>query len=365
MKIRTIPNQRPPSMKRLLLTALAIVASTLAYASDRPTDQEILKAAQAQGIANVGSASGQPADPSAWQIKGVLLKTNSQPAAEGSLDVYAQIESNTDLFLEARKHDGRTLVSPTFQSGASISIPGKMLFQRVGLFTRTWEIKFAWNNALPPGKPLSSYENAVSSQSDDGKALSLAIAAGIKADMERQLADSEGRKAKFETDRAAAQQAMERGREKDEADIKAALTKFAGKWLPYTIVTPTSDPKAPISDFRAVRIDDVTSSGAALTLLLGSDDSAKRAPANASIADGKLNFRDNDGCQIEVVPSRKDGGEPFMLFGSRACSVARQHLSIVLEERTPKQVAEFVARSKAAQTPPPARSDVPLPNLKP
>lgn len=352
-------------MKRLLIIALAIATSTLAFAADRPTDQEILKAAQEQGIANLKSASGQPADPSAWRIKGVLIKSEADPKSNDALGVYAQVEAATDLFLEARKHDGKTIVTPTFQTGAGISIPGKMHFQRVGFFTRTWEIKFDWNNALPPGTPLASFENAVSSQSDEGRALSMKIVADIKADIDRQVADSEGRKAKFELDRETARKTMEQGRTKDEADIAAALSKFVGKWLPYTIVTPTDDPKNPTSDFRAVRIDELGTDGAVLTLLLGSDEQARRAPVKATVGDGKLSFRDSDDCQVEVAPSRRENGDLFMLFGSRLCSVARQHLSIVLEERTPKQVSEFVMRMKSTPPPAPAKPALPLPTLKP
>lgn len=352
-------------MKRLLVIAFAIASSTLAYATDRPTDQEILKAAQAQGIAQVKAASGMPTDPDAWQLKGVLLKPQPEAEAAGPVAVYAQIEARADLYLEARKHDGKTLVTPTFQTGAGISLPGKMSFQRVGFFTRSWEIKFTWDNAMPPGMPLNSFENAVSSQSDEGRELSQNISANIKADMERQIAESNARKAKFETDYKAAQESMARTREKDEADIAASMAKFAGKWVPYTIVTPTDDPKNPSSDFRAVHIDEVSADGVTMTLLLGSDEQAKRATVTATINDGKLNFRDSNDCQIEVVPSRKDGGELYMLFGSRLCNVARQHLSIVLEERTPKQVADFVARMKSAPPPAPARPALPLPNLKP
>lgn len=352
-------------MKRLLVIAIAIATSTLAFATDRPTDQEILKAAQAQGIADVKAASGMPTNPASWQLKGVLLKPQAEGDAAGLLAVYAQIEARADLFLEARKHEGKSLVTPTFQTGAGISLPGKMSFQRVGLFTRTWEIKFTWDNTMPPGLPLTSFEKAVSTQSDEGRELSLKISANIKADMERQIAESDARKAKFETDYKTAQENKARTLAKDETDITATLTKFVGKWLPYTIVTPTDDPKNPTSDFRAVHIDEVSADGVTLTLLLGSDEQAKRATVAANVDDGKLNFRDSDDCQVEVVPSRKDGGELYMLFGSRQCNVARQHLSIVLEERTPKQVAEFVARMKSAPPAPPAKPALPLPNLKP
>lgn len=352
-------------MKRLLVIAVALATSTLAFAVDRPTDQEILKAAQAHGIGSVTSASGMPTEPAAWQIKSVLLKTEAEVEGAGTLPVYAQIEARADLFLEARKYDGKTLVTPTFQSGAGISLPGKMHFQRVGYFTRSWEIKFTWENAMPPGIPLNSFENAVSSHTEEGRALSQQISASIKADMERQIAESDGRKAKFELDRNTAQEAMDRTREKDESDITAALTKFIGKWIPYTIVTPTDDPKNPISDFRAVHVDEVGADGVALTLLLGSDEQAKRATVTATVGEGKLNFADSDNCQIEVVPSRKDGGELYMLFGSRLCSGTRQHMSIIIEERTPKQVAEFVARMKSAPPPAPSKPALPLPNLKP
>jgi hypothetical protein len=352
-------------MKRLLVIAFALATSTLAFATDRPTDQEILKAAQDQGIANLATASGQPGDPSAWRITGVLIKSDADPKSTDPLAVYAQVEATTDLFLEARKTDGKTIVTPTFQTGAGISIPGKMLFQRVGFFTRSWEIKFAWNNALPPGTPLTTFENAISSQSDEGRALSMKVAADIKADLDRQVAESANRTAKFELDRAAAQQSMERVQQKDEADITAALAKFVGKWLPYTIVTPTEDPKNPKSEFRAVRIDEIGADGAVLTLLLGSDEQAKRAPVKATVGDGRLNFRDSDDCQVDVAPSRRENGDLFMLFGSRLCNVARQHLSIVLEERTPKQVSEFVMRMKNSPSPAPSKPALPLPNLKP
>ncbi|PZR95157.1 MAG: hypothetical protein DI537_05075 [Stutzerimonas stutzeri] len=352
-------------MKRFLIIALALATSGLAFAADRPTDQEILKAAQAQGLASVESASGQPADPSAWTIKGVLIKLAPSSQIEGELEVFAQIEATADLFLEARRHDGKTLVSPTFQKGAGTSLPGAMRFERVGFFNRSWEIRFVWEKAMPPGQPLSIIENAVSSLSDEGRALSDKIASDIKADMSRQVAEARARQAKFQQDRESAEKDFERSRDKDQTEIAASLAKFSGKWLPYTIVTPTDNANAPKSDFRAVYIDEVGDQTAALTLLLGSDESAPRAPVRGTIGEGKLSFQDSDGCQVEVVPSRKDDGQIFMLFGSRLCNVARQHVSIVLEERSPRQVAEFVARMKNAQAPQPPKPSLPLPNLKP
>lgn len=353
-------------LKRTFLAiAVAIVSLTAAQANDRPTDKELLKAAQTQGILGLKTVSGLPTDHTAWSIKAILIDTEAKPESENVLRVFAQIETNADLFIESRKHEGSTLVTPTFQTGASISLPGKLQYERVGFFNRSWEIKFSWDNAMPPGMKLSSFEKPVSTQSEEGRSLSERIAGAVTARIKEQVAEAEAKKASFAMDRKAAEEKMSLSRSKDEADIIASLAKFVGKWLPYTIVTPTDDPKNPKSDFRAVHVDDASADGVSLTLLLGSDEQAKRAAVSASVADGKLNFADSDGCQIEVVPSRKESGEVYMLFGSRLCSVTRQHLSIVLEERTPKEIAAFIARMNSAPPPPPTKPALPLPSLKP
>lgn len=347
--------------------AAALLMSVAAHAADRPTDQEILKAAQAQGILTLKTASGLPTDPEAWEIKAVLIDTEAKVDGENTLKTFAQIQTNADLFIESRKLEGKTLVTPTFQAGANISVPGTMRYQRVGLFTRSWEIKFVWEDVMPPGLKAASFPNAVSTQSDEGREISGKIAGSVDARIKEQIAEAAAKNAAFATDRQAAEEKMALARSKDERDIEASLTKFVGKWLPYTIVTPADDPKATKSDFRAVFIDEVSADGVTLTLLLGGDESASRGSIQGAFGNGRLNFVDTDGCEIDVVPSRKSGadGEVYMLFGSRVCSVARQHISILLTERTPKQVAEFVEMTKRSTQEPPPTASLPLPNLKP
>jgi hypothetical protein len=350
--------------KILFAIAMAFTSVVAAQANDRPTDNEILKAAQAQGIHDLKAASGLPTEPGAWSVKSVLVDFQA-PDGENTYRAFAQIEAGSDLFIEARKHEGKTLVTPTFQTGSSTSIPGKVHFKRVGLFTRTWEIKFAWENTMPPGLTLPRFTDAVSTQSDEGRALSQVIAHSIEAEIQRNVAAAEAKTAAFAKDRAAAEKRMAQSVEQDGTDIVSALEGFVGKWIPYTILTPTNDPNAPTSDFRAVRIDSATGGEFHLTLLLGSHEGAKQAKATAAVSDGMLRYADSDGCQVELAPSRKQNREVYMLFGSRFCSVARQHVSIVLEERTPKQVAEFVARMTNPIPPAEAKQLLPLPPLKP
>lgn len=352
---------------RFIAIAFAIILGSVAHAADRPTDQEILKAAQAQGLSGIKTAGGMPSENSAWTISAVLIDENGKAESDDTLRVYGQLRAETDLYIESRKYGQATLVTPTFASGSGISLAGKMRFQRVGLFTRTWEIKFAWSDAMPPGLPLKSYASPISTASDEGKAIALKISSELRSEMERQQLESQAKMAAVNADREAAEARMAAASKSDEEAIAKALSGFEQKWLPYTIVTPTDDPQTMKSDFRAVHIDQVAKDTVQLTLLLGGNEAAPRATLTASLQNGRLTFVDTDKCQIEVVPSRRDNGTIFMLFGSRQCTVSRQHLSIVLEERTPKQVAEFIARINSGTREPsrPTQGNFPLPALRP
>lgn len=315
-----------------------------------PTPYEMLTAARESGLIIRPQNPKLSSDSAAWTFSSVNTPAGSE--GKSPLAVISVIESDADLYLGGTKFGEKTVVFRSVEKGATFQIPGQMSFERVGLFTKTWKLSFKWTDNLPPGKPLSSFENPVIQGSPEHESLMKQQLSEFKSAQEAGLRKAADQAAAVEKNRSEAQARFEAIKEKAEGALESLAKGMAGKWLPYTVVTYRPDHSIEKSEFGAVRFapgNDYKTPK--LTIVRDPALEDVSTTVDAKIADGLISFKEAD-CQITASPGFTDKGRFYMITGEMKCPDRQYGLAIIPQERALSEIRPTLRPLTATKRPP-------------